>query len=68
MIELNTREYTYKDFCTELGWRIQSGGNETKKKQIRTIEESFEFYHPINPKTKKKRNLISLLSKLKTLY
>lgn len=51
-IELN-KEMRYKDICAALNWSIQTANNNTKKKQIKCIEESFEFYHPINPKTKK---------------
>lgn len=50
MLELN-KEYTYKDICRILGWKETTG--ETREKQIKIIEESFEFYHPINQKTHK---------------
>lgn len=51
MIELE-KEYTYQDICNTLGWKIFSGGK-SKARQIKCIEESFEFYHPINKNTKK---------------
>lgn len=54
MIKLNV-EYTYKQICDELGWSYQQSNNNTKKKQIKCIEESYDFYHPINPKTKKEK-------------
>lgn len=54
MIELN-KEYTYKDCCSALGWSYQASNNKTKERQQRCIEESFEFYHPINPKTHKEK-------------
>jgi len=53
-MELN-KEYTYQDICSTLGWSYQTSNNETKKKQIRCIEESFKFYHPVNKKTKKEK-------------
>lgn len=52
MIKLNI-EYTYKELCVELDLSYQPANNNTKKKQIKCIEDSYEFYHPINPKTKK---------------
>ncbi|MCM1526690.1 MAG: hypothetical protein NC091_05530 [Bacteroides sp.] len=51
MLELN-KEYTYSQICEILGWKIFSGGN-SKKAQIKEIEDSYEFYHPINKKTHK---------------
>lgn len=45
------KEYTYKQICEELGWNASKGN--ARKKHIRIIEESFEFYHPINEKTNK---------------
>ncbi len=65
IIELNSREYGYTDICTELGWRIQSGNNSTKKKQIACIESSYEFFHPINPKTKKEKKTYVFTKKIK---
>ena len=53
MIELN-KEYTYKQIVELLGWKYYSGGN-GKKAQIKEIESSFEFYHPINKKTHKEK-------------
>ena len=54
MVELNT-EYTYKAICDTLKWSYQPSNNNTKERQIRCIEESYEFFHPINPKTKKEK-------------
>lgn len=50
MIEFNT-EYNYKDICNALGWHISTGAK--RQNQIKIIEESFEYYHPFNKKTKK---------------
>lgn len=52
MLELN-KEYTYKEICRELRWS-ESAGN-SKKAQIKEIEDAFEFYHPINRKTHKEK-------------
>lgn len=51
MIELNTKEYIYPMICKDVGWKESTG--KQKQRQIKCIEESFKFYHPINPKTKK---------------
>lgn len=50
MIKLN-KEYTYKQICNELNWKESSG--EAKQKQIKIIEECFEFFHPESKKTHK---------------
>lgn len=52
VIELN-KEYVYKDICADLNWKESTGAQ--KKRQIKCIEESFEFYHPINKKTGKEK-------------
>lgn len=54
MFELN-KEYTYKEICEKLGWNYQPSNNGTKKKQTKCIEESYDFYHPLNCKTKKEK-------------
>lgn len=64
MLELNT-EYTYKEICNELGWNIQSGNNRIKQKQIKTLEESYEFYHPENKKTHKPKKSYVFTKQLK---
>ena len=64
MIKLNT-EYTYKEICNELGWNIQSGNNRIKQKQIKTLEESYEFYHPENKKTHKPKKSYVFTKQLK---
>ena len=51
MLELN-KEYTYKEICEELNWKLFTGGD-SKKAQIREIESAFKFYHPENKKTHK---------------
>lgn len=50
MLELN-KEYTYKEICEELGWKVSDGNS--KKAQIREIESAYKFYHPENKKTHK---------------
>lgn len=50
MLELN-KEYTYKEICNELGWKVSDGNS--KKAQIREIESAFKFFHPENKKTHK---------------
>lgn len=44
-IILNT-EYTYSQICEAIGWKVTTGNS--KKAQIKEIESSFEFYHPMN--------------------
>ena len=65
MIELN-KEYTYKQIVELLGWKYYSGGN-GKKAQIKEIESSFEFYHPINKKTHKEKKSYIFTKQLKDL-
>lgn len=65
MIELN-KEYTYKQLCELLGWKNYSGGN-GKKAQIKEIESSFEFYHPMNKKTHKEKKSYIFTKQLKDL-
>lgn len=50
MLKLN-QEYTYKEICNELGWKVSDGNS--KKAQIREIESAFKFFHPENKKTHK---------------
>ena len=50
MLELN-KEYTYKEICEELGWKVSDGNS--KKAQIREIESAYKFFHPENKKTHK---------------
>lgn len=52
MLELNT-EYTYKQICEELGWDIVTGNS--KIAQIKELEASYEWYHPISKKTHKEK-------------
>lgn len=64
MIEFNT-EYNYKDICNALGWHISSGNK--RQNQIRLVEESFEYYHPINPKTKKPKKSYIFTKQIKDI-
>lgn len=52
MIELN-KEYTYQQICELLNWKVTTGVS--KMAQIKEIESSFKFYHPINKKTHKEK-------------
>lgn len=62
MIKLNT-EYTYQQICELLGWEVVTGNS--KKAQIKEIEKCFEFYHPINKKTKKEKKSYIFTKQLK---
>lgn len=62
MIELN-KEYTYSQICEVLHWDIVAGNS--KKAQINEIEKCFEFYHPINTKTKKEKKSYIFTKQLK---
>lgn len=64
MIELN-KEYTYENICKELGWKKATGYQ--KQRQIKSIEESYEFYHPINKKTHKPKKSYIFTNKLKEI-
>ena len=63
-IILNT-EYTYKQLCELLGWEVSAGNS--KKAQIKEIESSFEFYHPMNKKTHKEKKSYIFTKQLKDL-
>lgn len=52
MLELK-KEYTYKQICEELGWDIVTGNS--KIAQIKELEASYDYYHPINKKTHKEK-------------
>ena len=62
MIKLNI-EYTYPMICEELNWKQTTG--EAKQKQIREIEECFEWYHPENKKTHKPKKSYIFTKQLK---
>ena len=62
-IILNT-EYTYSQICEVLGWKKYSGGD-SKKAQIKEIESSFEWEHPINEKTHKEKKSYIFTKQLK---
>ena len=62
MLEMN-KEYTYKEICSVLGWK-ESSGNQ-KKKQIKEVEDSYEFYHPENKKTHKPKKSYIFTKQLK---
>lgn len=64
MLELN-KEYTYKQICETLGWKVQAGNS--KIAQINEIEDAYEFYHPINKKTHKEKKSYIFTKKLRDL-
>lgn len=64
ILELN-KEYTYKEICKILGWKVTDGNS--KKAQIRNLESSYEFYHPINKNTKKPKKSYVFTKKLKDI-
>jgi hypothetical protein len=64
MIELN-KEYTYENICKELEWKKATGYQ--KQRQIKAIEESYEFYHPINKKTHKPKKSYIFTKQIKDI-
>lgn len=63
-LELN-KEYTYKEICDVFGWIKQS--SDSKKAQIKQIESCYEFYHPMNKKTKKPKKSYIFTAKIKDM-
>lgn len=63
MLELN-KEYTYREICEELKWKIYNGGD-SKKAQIKEIESAFKFFHPENKKTHKPKKSYIFIEILK---
>ena len=64
MLELN-KEYTYSQICEALGWDVKAGNS--KKAQIKEIEGSYKFYHPMNKKTHKEKKSYIFTEQLKEL-
>ena len=62
MIELN-KEYTYAQICKILGWEQKAGNS--KKAQLKEIESTYEFYHPINKKTNKPKKTYIFTRKIR---
>ncbi len=62
MIELN-KEYTYAQICKILGWEQKAGNS--KKAQLKEIESTYEFYHPINKKTNKPKKTYIFIRKIR---
>ena len=58
------KEYTYEQICFILHWRVCKGNDSTKKKQMEEIDRCYEYYHPINPKTKKEKKSFVFVKKL----
>ena len=65
MLELN-KEYTYTEICEALDWTVYSGGA-SRKAQIKEIESSYEFYHPMNKKTHKEKKSYIFTKQLKEM-
>ena len=63
-LELN-KEYTYPQICETVGWEQKAGNS--KKAQIREIEDAYEFYHPKNKKTHKPKKLYIFTRKIHDL-
>jgi hypothetical protein len=64
MLQLD-KEYTYKEICSVFGWKATSGNG--KQKQIKAIEDAYEFYHPENNKTHKLKKSYIFTKKLKDI-
>ena len=64
MLQLNI-EYTYREICEVLNWNITTGS--AKQKQIKAIEDAYEFYHPENKKTHKPKKSYIFTNKLKEI-
>ncbi len=58
------KEYTYKQICQIFNWRVCKGNDSTKKKQMEEINRCYEYYHPMNPKTKKDKKSFIFTKKL----
>ena len=63
-LELN-KEYTYSQICEILGWEQKAGNS--KKAQIKEIENAYEFYHPVNKKTHKQKKSYIFTRKIRDL-
>ena len=59
------KEYTYSQICEIVGWKVTTGN--AKKAQIKEIESSFEWYHPMNKKTHKEKKSYIFTKQLKEL-
>lgn len=57
------REYTYRQICETLGWKVYTGGD-SRKAQISAIESSYQFIHPVNPRTGKEKKSYVFIKKL----
>ena len=62
MLELN-KEYTYQQICKALGWSTKTGNS--KIAQIKELEASYEYYHPMNKKTHKEKKSYIFTKQLK---
>lgn len=63
MIKL-MKEYTYEQICFILHWRVCKGNDSTKIKQMEEIKRCYEYYHPVNSKTKKEKKSFIFTKKL----
>lgn len=58
------KEYKYPEVCDVFGWKVQTGKNRIKEKQEAELDRCYKFYHPINPKTHKKKKSYIFTEKL----
>lgn len=63
-LEIN-KEYTYPQICEIVGWEQKAGNS--KKAQLREIEDAYEYYHPENKKTHKPKKSYIFTRKIRDL-
>lgn len=63
-LEIN-KEYTYPQICEIVGWEQKAGNS--KKAQLREIEDAYEYYHPENRKTHKPKKSYIFTRKIRDL-
>lgn len=63
-LEIN-KEYTYPQICEAVGWEQKAGNS--KKAQLREIEDAYEYYHPENKKTHKPKKSYIFTRKIRDL-
>lgn len=63
-LEMN-KEYSYPQICEIVGWEQKAGNS--KKAQIKEIEDAYEYYHPENKKTHKPKKSYIFTRKIRDL-
>jgi len=63
-LEIN-KEYTYPQICETVGWEQKAGNS--RKAQLREIEDAYEYYHPENKKTHKPKKSYIFTRKIRDL-